>query len=260
MNFNSLMKCCLMIALFLILSFKYMASADALAKPNTLIVYSTESGEATPAVHMLDLLAGHFSKQTTIVSDERLAEKRISEFQQVIYLGEIKRTLSKQTIRMMNEAQKIIAIGYNAEQLRPFSKLTFHKQEHTSQIKYTDDLTYRQLEKRIIALTVQGADLQREFLLKKHEADLPFVIQTKEGASYIGILNVVQHNELLAEVLEKHLSSSDQLTTKYLKLGNISPVTDEKKLLELGQYVSTRHIPFLIAVTPVWVDRTTGMK
>lgn len=144
-----------------------------------------------------------FSKQTTIVSDEHLAEKKISEFQQVIYLGEIKRTLPKQTIRVMNEAQKIIAIGYNADQLRPFSKLTFHKQEHTSQIKYTDDPTYRQLEKRIIALTVQGADLQREFLLKKHEADLPFVIQTKEGAVYIGILNVVQHNELLAEVLEK---------------------------------------------------------
>ncbi|WGD97928.2 DUF2334 domain-containing protein [Bacillus safensis] len=258
MNFNSLMKCCLMIALFLILSFKYMASADALTKPNTLIVYSTESGEATPAVHMLDLLAGHFSKQTTIVSDEHLADKRISEFQQVIYLGEIKRTLPKQTIRVINEAQKIIAIGYNANQLRPFSALTFQKQDHTSQIKYTGDQAYRQLEKRISALTVQGTDLQSEFLLKKHEADLPFVVQTKEGAAYIGILDVVQHNELLAEVLEKHLPSSDQLTTKYLKLGNISPVTDEKKLLELGQYVSTRHVPFLIAVTPVWVDRTTG--
>lgn len=169
MNFNSLMKCCLMMALFLILSFQYMASADALAKPDTLIVYSTESGEATPAVHMLDLLAGHFSKQTTIVSDEHLAEKKISEFQQVIYLGEVKRTLPKQTLRMMNEAQKVIAIGYNAEQLRPFSKLTFHKQDHTSQIKYTDDPTYRQLEKRISALTVQGADLQKEFLLKKHK-------------------------------------------------------------------------------------------
>ncbi|CAM5620865.1 hypothetical protein [Bacillus safensis FO-36b] [Bacillus safensis subsp. safensis] len=100
--------------------------------------------------------------------------------------------------------------------------------------------------------------MQREFLLKKHKADLPFVIQTKEGAAYIGILNVVQHSELLAEVLEKRLPSSNQLTTKYLRLGNISPVTDEKKLLELGQYVSTQHIPFLIAVTPVWVDRTTG--
>lgn len=207
---------------------------------------------------MLDLLAGHFSKQLTIVSDEHLAEKKISEFQQVIYLGEIKRTLPKQTVRMMNEAQKVIAIGYNAEQLRPFSNLTFHKQDHTSQIKYTDDQSYRQLEKSISALTVQGADLQSEFLLKKHEADLPFVIQTKEGADYIGILNVVQQNELLAEVLEKRLSSSHQLTTKYLRFGNISPVSDEKKLLELGQYVSTRHIPFLIAVTPVWVDRTTG--
>ncbi|MFJ6206344.1 DUF2334 domain-containing protein [Bacillus pumilus] len=259
MNFNSLMKCCLMIALFSILSLKHMASADALVtQPNTLIVYSTQSDEVTAAVHMLDLLAGHFSKQTTIVSDEHLAEKRINEFQQVIYLGEIKRTLPKQTIRALNESQQFIAIGYNAEQLRPFSKLTFHKQDHTSQMKHTHDQTYRQLERSINALTVQGADLQNEFLVKKRQSDLPFVIQTKEGAAYIGILDVVQHNKLLAEVLEKYMPTSVQMTTKYLMLGNISPASDEKKLLELGQYVSARHIPFQIAVTPVWMDRETG--
>ncbi|KPN12951.1 hypothetical protein AKG37_13730 [Bacillus australimaris] len=259
MNFNFLMKCSLMIALFSILSFKSVASADALvSQPNTLIVYSTESGEETPAVHMLDLIAGHFSKQTTIVSDEYMAKKRISEFQQVIYLGETKKALPKQTIRALNESQHVIVIGYNAEQFGPFSKLTFHKQDHTSQIKRAHDQTYRQLEESLRALTVQGADLQSEFLLKKHEATLPFVVQTKEGAAYIGILDIVQQNKLLAEVLEKYLPSSNQLTTKYLKLENISPATDEKKLLELGQYVSTQHIPFQIAVTPVWVDQATG--
>ncbi|WP_284905690.1 DUF2334 domain-containing protein [Bacillus sp. lyk4-R2A-2] len=259
MNFNSLMKCCLMITLFSILSFKHMASADALVtQPNTLIVYSTSSGEVTPAVHMLDLLAGHFSKQTTIVSDEHLAEKRMNEFQQVIYLGEIKRTLSKQTIRAMNESQQFIAIGYNAEQLRPFSKLTFHKQDHISQLKHTHDQTYRQLERRINVLTVRGTDLENEFLVKKRQSDLPFVTQTKEGAAYIGILDVMQHNKLLAEVLEKYMPSSVQMKTKYLMLGNISPASDEKKLLELGQYVSAQHIPYQIAVTPVWIDRATG--
>ncbi|WP_342497706.1 DUF2334 domain-containing protein [Bacillus sp. FSL R7-0672] len=259
MNFNSLMKCCLMITLFSILSFKHIASAEALVtQPNTLIVYSTPSGEVTPAVHMLDLLAGHFSKQTTIVSDEHLAEKRINEFQQVIYLGEIKRTLSKQTIRAMNESQQFIAIGYNAEQLHPFSKLTFHKQDHISQLKHTHDQTYRQLERRINVLTVRGADLENEFLVKKRQSDLPFVTQTKEGAAYIGILDVVQHNKLLAEVLEKYMPSSVQMKTKYVMLANISPASDEKKLLELGQYVSAQHIPYQIAVTPVWIDRATG--
>ncbi|AMM96263.1 DUF2334 domain-containing protein [Bacillus pumilus] len=259
MNFNSLMKCCLMITLFSILSFKHIASADALVtQPNTLIVYSTPSGEVTPAVHMLDLLAGHFSKQTTIVSDEYLAEKRVNEFQQIIYLGEIKRTLSKQTIRAMNESQQFIAIGYNAEQLRPFSKLTFQKQDHISQVKHTHDQTYRQLERSINVLTVRGADLKNEFLVKKRQSDQPFVTQTKEGAAYIGILDVVQHNELLAEVLEKYMPSSVQMTTKYLMLGNISPASDEKKLLELGQYVSAQHIPYQIAVTPAWINRATG--
>ncbi|MER3007366.1 DUF2334 domain-containing protein, partial [Bacillus licheniformis] len=100
--------------------------------------------------------------------------------------------------------------------------------------------------------------MKSEFLLKKHQADLPFVIQTKEGAAYIGILDIVQHNKLLAEVLEKYIPSAMQTTTKYVTLGNISPATDEKNLLELGQFISARHIPFMIAVTPVWVDRATG--
>ncbi len=84
------------------------------------------------------------------------------------------------------------------------------------------------------------------------------MIQTKEGAAYVGMLNILQHDKLLAEVLESLLPASNQTTTKYLQIGKINPVTDEKKLLELGRYVTARHIPFLLAVTPIWIDPATG--
>ncbi|MGQ8949495.1 DUF2334 domain-containing protein [Bacillus altitudinis] len=259
MNFNVLTKCCLLIVLFSMLSIKDSTSAGALEKESrTLIVYSTQSGETTPTVHMLDVLVGHFSTRTTILSDEQITEKNLNDFQQVIYIGEEKRTLKAQTIRLINESKRLIAIGYNAEQLRPFSTLTFHKQDHISQIKNTDDQEYRQLERGITAQTVQGTDLQRKFLLKKNKAEQPFVIQTKEGAAYVGMLNILQHDKLLAEVLESLLPASNQTTTKYLQIGKINPVTDEKKLLELGRYVTARHIPFLLAVTPIWIDPATG--
>ncbi|MEK4844801.1 DUF2334 domain-containing protein [Bacillus sp. FSL W8-0183] len=259
MNFNVLTKCCLLIVLFSMLSIKDSTSAGALEKESrTLIVYSTQSGEATPTVHMLDVLVGHFSTRTTILSDEQITEKNLNDSRLVIYIGEEKRTLKAQTIRLINESKRLIAIGYNAEQLRPFSKLTFHKQDHISQIKDTDDQEYRQLERGITAQTVQGTDLQRKFLLKKNQAEQPFVIQTKEGAAYVGMLNILQHDKLLAEVLESLLPASNQTTTKYLQIGKINPVTDEKKLLELGRYVTARHIPFLLAVTPIWIDPATG--
>lgn len=241
------------------LSIKDSTSAGALEKESrTLIVYSTQSGETTPSVHMLDVLVGHFSTRTTILSDEQITEKKLNDSQLVIYIGEEKRTLKAQTIRLINESKRLIAIGYNAEQLRPFSKLTFHKQDHISQIKDTDDQEYRQLERGITAQTVQGTDLQRKFLLKKNQAEQPFVIQTKEGAAYVGMLNILQHDKLLAEVLESLLPASNQTTTKYLQIGKINPVTEEKKLLELGRYVTARHIPFLLAVTPIWIDPATG--
>ncbi|MCY7690481.1 DUF2334 domain-containing protein [Bacillus altitudinis] len=259
MNFNVLTKCCLLIVLFSMLSIKDSTSASALEKESrTLIVYSTQSGETTPTVHMLDVLVGHFSARTTILSDEQITEKNLNDSQLVIYIGEEKRTLKAQTIRLINESKRLIAIGYNAEQLRPFSKLTFHKQDHISQIKDTDDQEYRQLERGITAQTVQGTDLQRKFFLKKNQAEQPFVIQTKEGAAYVGMLNILQHDKLLAEVLESLLPASNQTTTKYLQIGKINPVTDEKKLLELGRYVTARHIPFLLAVTPIWIDPATG--
>lgn len=259
MNFNVLTKCCLLIVLFSMLSIKDSTSAGALEKESrTLIVYSTQSGETTPTVHMLDVLVGHFSTRTTILSDEQITEKNLNDSQLVIYIGEEKRTLKAQTIRLINESKRLIAIGYNAEQLRPFSKLTLHKQDHISQIKDTDDQEYRQLERGITAQTVQGADLQRKFLLKKNQAEQPFVIQTKEGSAYIGMLNILQHDKLLAEVLESLLPASNQTTTKYLQIGKINPVTDEKKLLKLGRYVTARHIPFLLAVTPIWIDPATG--
>ncbi|QKL20544.1 DUF2334 domain-containing protein [Bacillus altitudinis] len=259
MNFNVLTKCCLLFVLFSMLSIKDSTSAGALEKEfRTLIVYSTQSGEATPTVHMLDVLVGHFSTRTTILSDEQITEKILNDSQLVIYIGEEKRTLKAQTIRLINESKRLIAIGYNAEQLRPFSKLTFHKQDHISQIKETDDQEYRQLERGITAQAVQGTDLQRKFLLKKNQTEQPFVIQTKEGAAYVGMLNILQHDKLLAEVLESLLPASNQTTTKYLQIGKINPVTDEKKLLELGRYVTARHIPFLLAVTPIWIDPATG--
>ncbi|MCY7437788.1 DUF2334 domain-containing protein [Bacillus altitudinis] len=259
MNFNVLTKCCLLIVLFSMLSIKDSTSAGALEKESrTLIVYSTQSGETTPTVHMLDVLVGHFSTRTTILSDEQITEKNLNDSQLVIYIGEEKRTLKAQTIRLINESKRLIAIGYNAEQLRPFSTLTFHKQDHISQIKNTDDQEYRQLERGITAQTVQGTDLQRKFLLKKNKAEQPFVIQTKEGAAYVGMLNILQHDKLLAEVLESLLPASNQTTTKYLQIGKINPVTDEKQLLELGRYVTARHIPFLLAVTPIWIDPATG--
>lgn len=259
MNFNVLTKCCLLFVLFSMLSIKDSTSAGALEKESrTLIVYSTQSGETTPTVHMLDVLVGHFSTRTTILSDEQITEKILNDSQLVIYIGEEKRTLKAQTIRLINESKRLIAIGYNAEQLRPFSKLTFHKQDHISQIKETDDQEYRQLERGITAQAVQGTDLQRTFLLKKNQTEQPFVIQTKEGAAYVGMLNILQHDKLLAEVLESLLPASNQTTTKYLQIGKINPVTDEKKLLELGRYVTARHIPFLLAVTPIWIDPATG--
>jgi len=242
-----------------VLSIKDSTSAGALEKQTrTLIVYSTQSGEVTPTVHMLDVLVGHFSTRTTILSDEQITEKKLNDFQQVIYIGEEKRTLPAQTVRLINESKRLIAIGHNAEQLRPFFKLTFHKQDHISQIKDTDDQEYRRLERGITAQTVQGTNLQRKFLLKRNQAEQPFVIQTKEGAAYIGMLSILQHDKLLAEVLESLLPTSSQTTTKYVQLGKINPVTDEKKLLELGRYVTARHIPFLLAVTPIWIDPATG--
>ncbi|MFS0655918.1 DUF2334 domain-containing protein [Bacillus sp. 179-C3.3 HS] len=258
MNYNPFIKSCLLIVLLSVLSLKTIEPVDAItSKPDTLIIYSTETGEITPAVRMLDLLVGHVSKNTEVVSEEEITLKKIKEVQQVIYIGEAKKRLSKQTVHAMNESKHLIAIGYNAKQLDPFSKFTFHQQGHISQIKGKHETTYRQLNQNITAWTVQGADKQNKFLLKKNEEDLPFVVQTKHAA-YIGTLDVLKHHKLLAEIIASLMPNADEGVTKYLRLDDISPVTDEKKLLELGQFLTARHIPYLLSVTPTWIDSTTG--
>ncbi|MFB8733308.1 hypothetical protein ACEQPO_03240 [Bacillus sp. SL00103] len=69
-----------MITLLMILSFKHIASVDAVAQPNTLIVYSTPSGEVLQPFICWIYSPVIFQKQTMIVSDEHLAEKRIMNF------------------------------------------------------------------------------------------------------------------------------------------------------------------------------------
>ncbi|MGE6632077.1 DUF2334 domain-containing protein [Bacillus sp. NPDC077027] len=260
MNYNNYIKWLLVISL---ISIGQIGSAEEASaqeqQSNMLIIYSTKTGHVTADVSMLGLLLGHFSEKQTVLSDEEVSPEDVKGKQTIIYYGETKKTLPRQALYAMQQTDAmLIAIGHNAEQLNAFSHLSFTKQQHVYEIQKTKEKHYRLQDDGLTVLGVSGDDLKPQFSFQKHHKKTPFIVQTNKKTTYIGIFQVLQNKMLIAEVFELLFQQEKEKTIKYLRLEDISPVSDEKKLLEVGTYLSERHIPFLLAVIPVFVDPSTG--
>ncbi|QEO05080.1 DUF2334 domain-containing protein [Bacillus paralicheniformis] len=60
--------------------------------------------------------------------------------------------------------------------------------------------------------------------------------------------------------LRQAFGETPDSTLLYLRLEDISPMSDEKLLLQAGAYLHKRNIPFILSVIPVYVNPETGDK
>ncbi|MEK5503969.1 DUF2334 domain-containing protein [Bacillus sp. FSL M8-0168] len=256
--------CLLWAALLIIAAALYQPdSAAAKEKENgILIIYSTLDGTESAHVKMLDLISGHFSSGVTVKKDEDVKAADLSGKMRVIYYGQTKRKLGRKLVSLIGSYKKpVIAIGFNAGQFSQFSGLSLKSKENVYEIKSSSEKSEVSLESALHVLEVSGL---KGKALYTHQSDdgktHPFMWKTEKSNVYIGLTNLLNDSQLTAKELRQAFGEKADSTLLYLRLEDISPMADEKLLLQAGSYLHKRNIPFILAVIPVYVNPETGEK
>ncbi|EWH23656.1 hypothetical protein M769_0101450, partial [Bacillus haynesii] len=241
----------LLYAAVLILSAAFYVPDTAEAKlqeHSILIVYSTLDGKKSADVKMLDLIAGHFTSHVTVVKDADVKASDLAGKDRVIYYGQTKRKLSKELAQLISSSRKrVIAIGFNAGQFSQFAGLSLKSKDNVYQIRSTNEESDTSLESGVRVLDVSRLKGKALYTYKADDGKAhPFVWKTGKGNVYIGLTDLLNNNLLAAKQLRQAFGETADSTLLYLRLEDISPMSDEKLLLQAGSYLHKRNIPFIL--------------
>ncbi|ASB91430.1 MULTISPECIES: DUF2334 domain-containing protein [Bacillus] len=255
----------LLYATVLILSAVFYVPGSAQAKRENhgiLIIYTTIDGKKSSHVKMLDLLAGHFTSHVTVKKDADVTSSDLEGKERVIYFGQTKRKLSKELVSLISGFQKqVVAIGFNAGQISQFSGLSLTRKENVYQVRSSTEKNEASLETGLDVLDVSGLKGKALYTHKSNDGTShPFIWKTEQSNVYIGLTNLQNNYLFVAKRVREAFGEPAGSTLLYLRLEDISPMSDEKLLLEAGTYLHKRHIPFILAVIPVYLNPKTGDK
>ncbi|WP_458117688.1 DUF2334 domain-containing protein [Bacillus sp. PK6-026] len=231
-------------------------------KRGILIIYSTLDGKKSTDVKMLDLIAGHFTSHVTVVNDADVKAADLAGKDRVIYYGQTKKKLNKKLAQLISSFQKpVTAIGFNAGQFSQFADLSLKSEDNVYQIRSTNEEHDTSLESGIRVLEVSGLKGKALYTYKADDGKAhPFAWKTGKSNVYIGLTDLLNNNLLAAKQLRQAFGETPDSTLLYLRLEDISPMSDEKLLLQAGAYLHKRNIPFILSVIPVYVNPETGDK
>lgn len=222
----------LLYAAVLILAAAFHVPDTAEAKQqerSILIVYSTLDGKKSADVKMLDLIAGHFTSHVTVVNDADVKAADLAGKDRVIYYGQTKRKLNKKLAQLISSFQKpVTAIGFNAGQFSQFADLSLKSEDNVYQIRSTNEENDTSLESGIRVLKVSGLKGKALYTYKADDGKAhPFVWKTGKSNVYIGLTDLLNNNLLAAKQLRQAFGETPDSTLLYLRLEDISPMSDE---------------------------------
>lgn len=253
----------LLSALFMISAVYVPLTAEAKDKKDgILIIYTSTDGKETAEVKMLDLTAGHFSSAVTVKSDGDITTADLKKNRRVIYYGVTKKKLSTSFVSLISSmSQQLISIGYNAGQFRQFAGLSLTEKETVYRIYSKKEKTDMPLEKGMSVLGVSGVKGKPLYTYRSGDGGTrPFMWKTARSDYYFGVTSLLNDSFLTAKALRSAFGESAGGTLLYLRLEDISPMSDETLLYEAGSYLHKRHIPFILAVIPVYLNPENGEK
>ncbi|ELK48629.1 DUF2334 domain-containing protein [Halobacillus sp. BAB-2008] len=230
-------------------------------QPSILVVYSSTQEDPGPNIHRLDMVAGHFTKDVRIVAANDLNESHIKEATHLIYFGEVKLKIPKEVKEYINQFPgKIIAFGHNYEQFRPFHFINHQGTVQVDQYTVTnqDNHTLPLPEKREIS-DIKNSDATKEWITAGRH--YPLLLQKGDyyyyAADELTLDDMIVFGEVLHYILEiDHLKEHPA----YFRLEDVHPLLDPKLLKDSAHVLLENDIPFMISVTPVYVNPKTGER
>ena len=229
-----------------------------------LFIYSNAESIASPNVKKIDLLLHHFTKNIQIMSEYEVTRAHFDSATHIVYYGEHEQQIMEETTELINNFKgPIIAIGENVDQINSFQyierdgKVNLHRIGRQSRSEHITELNYPIQIKEIsysehTNILLYGYNGTRSY---------PLLVE-KDGSFYFGTSQI--EGELkyyLADALHDMLPNNHASEhIAYIRLEDIHPMSDPKKLLEIGEYLNERNIPYTLIVIPVYITPDTGER
>lgn len=226
-----------------------------------LVIYSTETGDVDAQQRLLDMLVGHFTQNIEFKHTSEVKPEDLSRITHLFYYGEILEQLSTECLNAIEQFQgKILAIGNNIEQLH--SVFSFIRS--TVQMQGSDLFISNRHGKQInvdylefIQTTPEGRFDTLIEVTHNGTSDPLLIRQGK--AYYLTTANLFPPiSTFLAEELHSFFDTEHEKSNQaFLRLEDIHPGTDWKLLHDIAEILNARNIPYMVSVTPVYVNRET---
>ncbi|MGE7023830.1 DUF2334 domain-containing protein [Solibacillus cecembensis] len=253
------MRCKFIVFVTLLLAVSISTSVDAqlqnLDERRVLIVYTNQDDIAMANVQMIQATMSGLFEQVDSVHVDRLEKVHLDEANIVVAYAKTDGEISSRAIDLLsNYSKELLGIGEFAKVLPQFDEWEFIGD---ISVRYIDN---QPLKYDIVVNHIQ-IDGKTEVLLEgmQYEKSFPLIMKN-ERISYINftdffveeryIFSYYLYDLFQIEKPESHLA--------YIRLEDISPVTDPELLQQAGDYLLNRGIPVYLAVIPVYVDNETG--
>ena len=231
---------------------------DATSSHRVLVVFSSQTGEMTDQQRVLDLLIGHFTDDITFKNTKVVQPEDLTNVTHLFYHGQVKETLPdnfKNALTNFNGT--LVAIGYNSEQLA--DRFSFMKVEgDVSVSKITNETDSINIFPQTISqVTAEGATT---IVRASHGAGNEYPLFLRRNESYYYAAPIIEYTKAIFLGDALHTVFEDEharIRPGYIRLEDIHPMADPKKVMEIAEILKEKQIPYMVAVIPVYTNPDT---
>lgn len=238
---------CMWILLFVMFSSSQIL-ASAQEQPRVLITF--DEGVSHDDVLMMQNLVDHFSVKSEIQALLDVSENDLNAYDYTIFLD-------SGSVQFRKKAEK--ALGTVDQPLMWIGAGDPNKMHHVHTIHYQSQTYHgqnvpiyhleRNEEMQIYALASDGA---QEWVLAAQEENR-WMIASKQ---FFGIIGLVQA-DLLHDFFETNQTKHHPA---FIKIDGVHPQSDPEQLRKIAEMFERNRTPYIVAVTPMYVDPTQGIR
>lgn len=239
-----------------------IVNAEAPKNKHILIIYTKDESKAAEQVRILDSLLGHFSKNISIIEDNKLDTINKSKFNYIFYINLTKRLYSEVGTFVDDFKGPVFIIGRSIDLTS--KRFNFIKTNGETLINsitlLSNNLELHCSEDRIVVNIKPNTSAEVLLLGRKKEGgNIPLLVK-KNQSYYLAAESLFDPiGKALGEILFSFFNQqSDKQLHKYLRLEDVNPKADYNVLMEIAKYLKSKHIPYMIALIPVYVNPESG--
>ncbi|KRF43963.1 polysaccharide deacetylase family protein [Paenibacillus sp. Soil787] len=253
----------------LILIVTFLISDVATVKGNesdnlhkVLIIYSLKDEADMKQVKILDILVGHFTKDSTIISDQEIDSVDKNNYTHILYIGLQKKTLEPRLIDYIELFNgPVFLINNNIEQFtKRFSFVHTKGATIVNSVKSIKNGLEQSLPEGRLATILETSDVLTRVLVegKTKTGSVPILIN-KDQSYYLAIESLFNPiGNIVGETLFAFFNEGNSKgKTLYLRLEDVHPKTEVRKLKQIAEYLKNMNIPYMVAVIPVYTNPKT---